>query len=708
VQQQQQQQQAGGSPVLSSCGGDVASADADSDGGDDAVQFTSAVRTGDYVAVRPFAPTAGGARLVQGYVREYACDEPFQARGVLVVLADDTIGFTVAVLGSRGNSSAGAAVGASTRSSSQAAGGAAASPPGAGSSSIADAVLQQAGICSANGPLTWEDLTPAGLARRAAGAAGSSSAAGAAPPPPGAASDGASVSRRRSVRDAQRDLQLWREFDALQRLHGEALCGSILASCNQDFAEAVALITAQASRLGEAAAAAAAAAASKEAGIAAAAKVAEACAAAAEAARRASMGPPGHAAAGWGGDAGSSAAAAAGAVPASDEGYVQQLALSLGLCPTSALQLACLVPHASAQGVVQALQQHGGDANTAADALLSNADAAGASAAAASQQQCCLSAGACASSSSSSSAHARVAASFMAARDADRVAAARQLCAMWPGLTQDMAELLLQEHGDSFVAVADAMSDMHARELGARTGGAAAAGAAGPRSSSSSSSSSESGQRASPGAAAGAAVAAEACHLTEEDQMAIFAALAELEGGQQPQQQQPVAAAAPPFAAQQPQGQLVHSQPPPPQPPRPLPAQQQHQRQQFVPPLVVQKRQQHQQQQQQQQQYEAEQEAKRAAKCVAVLSFGLPHTRCHTPWHIKRHAPHSTHLALTPPDPNTQGCGRTALRQVAPPQGGRRRVHDGRAAAAQGRRRGARAGAARALAAHARRVARRV
>jgi len=75
----------------------------------EAVQFLSAVQVGDYVAVRPFVPTEGNERLLQGYVREYAADEPFQAEGVLVVLTDNTIGYVTAVIDSQARDSSPAA-----------------------------------------------------------------------------------------------------------------------------------------------------------------------------------------------------------------------------------------------------------------------------------------------------------------------------------------------------------------------------------------------------------------------------------------------------------------------------------------------------------------------------------------------------------------------------------------------------------------------
>jgi hypothetical protein len=224
----------------------------------------------------------------------------------------------------------------------------------------------------------------------------------------------------RNAADAARDMQLWAEFEALQRQHGEALCGAILRSCDHDFVEAVATIKAQAAGFGSSS--------SSAAGISAAAPA-----------------------------AGQQPAAAAGP----DDDLVVQLALSLDLPAESALALCRLVPHVAPEAAVEALQQHSGDANKAADALLAaDADAASAAAAvaiAAADER----AAACVEAAHEPAGYGsgglspaeRVAASFARSRDPDLVVSARSLCSMFDWLQQDVAELVLQEHGGSFEQV---------------------------------------------------------------------------------------------------------------------------------------------------------------------------------------------------------------------------------------------------------------
>jgi hypothetical protein len=98
---------------------DDTSSSSGSDSDTDAVQFRSAVQVGDYVALRPFVPTESGEALLQGYVREFACEEAFQGNGVMVVLSDNTIGFVAAVLDPAGSSSSGAGASSSKRAAAQ-------------------------------------------------------------------------------------------------------------------------------------------------------------------------------------------------------------------------------------------------------------------------------------------------------------------------------------------------------------------------------------------------------------------------------------------------------------------------------------------------------------------------------------------------------------------------------------------------------------
>jgi hypothetical protein len=358
------------------------------------VQFLSGAHEGDYVALRPFVPTAGNERLVQGFVREFACDEPFQAEGVLVVLTDDTIGYVASVLDSswsrdRAGSSSGG--GAAAAGSSNAGGG-------------SKAAAHPSGSSSSRAPHTAALPMPPATTRSpvAAGAAVGSAAARTPPSPAAAAANasldplrqwmahaGAAVAlpdvigspeplqlHRRNARDAERDLQLWREFESLQKQHGEALCSTILESCNQNFAEAIELIKGQAGGLQQAAAAAAACGGD-----------CAMAAAAAAAAGSPTRSPVSHLAGGRAAGAGTgslggvvpadAAAAADTAAAEVDEDFVRQLALSVGLLPNDALQLARLVPHLPADAVVRELQQHKGDVSLAADALLSGQVSAG-------------------------------------------------------------------------------------------------------------------------------------------------------------------------------------------------------------------------------------------------------------------------------------------------------------------------------------------
>jgi hypothetical protein len=365
----------------------------------EAVQFLSAVHEGDYVAVRPFVPTDDNERLVQGYVREFGCDEPFQAEGVLVVLSDHTIGYVVFVLdsqrSSRGGSSSSITAGATKHSKKQ-----------ASSKSKKAQVDAHYGVSSG--------LTPAAAA--GIGAGGSSLSG---PLQQWLADAGPELHpvmvsaepRRRTARDADRDLQLWHEFEALQQQYGEDLCNTILESCNQDFAEAIELIKGQAG------------------GLQAAAGSSSSSSAAASPTRL-----PG------------SASQPAGAAAGASDDFVCQLALSLGLLPENALQLARLVPHLSADAVVRELQKHKGDVSMAADALLSN-QASGAAVDGDGSNTSSGASGRTGGNRGVISPEERAMKAFRAGKDPELVVAAHRLCEMSPGLTTELAELLLAEHG---------------------------------------------------------------------------------------------------------------------------------------------------------------------------------------------------------------------------------------------------------------------
>lgn len=393
----------------------------------EAVQFLSAVHEGDYVAVRPFVPTEGCERLLQGYVREFACYEPFQAEGVLAVLTDNTIGYVAMVLDSAGGKSstspaaapAPAAHNSKKRSSSSSKANTAAlvaypvDPNSAPGSSNAQAAAEAARACSSSdidGPLKQWMLE-----------AGALDPVTVAPTP---------EPKRRSVRDVERDLQLWHEFESLQQQHGESLCNSILETCNQDFAEAIELIKGQRSSIKEAIAAAAG-------GVAASAPTSPAAASPQRA--TSAVGPASR--------------AGAAAATAGDEGLVQQLALSLGLQPADAVQLARLVPHLSAEAVVQELQKQQGDVGQAADVLLSTQQPAGSNtpgSAASSGRSSPSPAPAGAGGGAFSSLEERAAQAFMSGKDPERIVLAQRLREISPSLTQELAELLLEEHGGNF------------------------------------------------------------------------------------------------------------------------------------------------------------------------------------------------------------------------------------------------------------------
>jgi hypothetical protein len=393
---------------------DDTSSSSGSDSDIDAVQFRSAVQVGDYVALRPFVPTDSGEVLLQGFVREFACEEAFQGNGVMVVLSDNTIGFVAAVLDPAGSSSSsGAGAGSSKRAAVQQP---KASKPNkrkqkaarkkaaakAGNLGALDAAASDAAEVLSEWAMSQHDAAQGGIAATAAAGLGVRNAA-----------------------DAARDMQLWAEFEALQRQLGEELCSAILRSCDHDFAEAVATIKAQAAGFGGSSSSAAGAGAAAPAAVSA-----------------AGQQPP--------------AAAAAGP----DDDLVVQLALSLGLPAESALALCRLVPHVAPEAAVEALQQHSGDANKAADALLAAetdvASAAAAAAIAAADERAAASYEAAserAAHGSGLSPAERVAASFARSRDPDLVVSARSLCSMFDWLQQDVAELVLQEHGGSFEQV---------------------------------------------------------------------------------------------------------------------------------------------------------------------------------------------------------------------------------------------------------------
>ncbi|KAF6256253.1 hypothetical protein COO60DRAFT_130697 [Scenedesmus sp. NREL 46B-D3] len=291
------------------------SSSSDSDSDIDAVQFRSAVHVGDYVALRPFVPTGSGEVLLQGYVREFACEEAFQGNGVMVVLTDNTIGFVVAVLDPAGGSSSNVvgAGGSSSSSNKRAAMQPKASTPNkrkqkaarkkaaaqGGKLAALDAAASETADVLSEWAMSQHDAAQGGVAATPAAGLGVRNAA-----------------------DAAHDMHLWDEFVGLQRQHGEGLCGAILRSCDHDFVEAIATIKAQAAGFSSSTSSEAA-------------------------------------------DGAAAAVPAAGAAAGPDDDLVVQLALSLGLPAESALALCRLVPHVAAEAAVEALQQHSGDANKA-------------------------------------------------------------------------------------------------------------------------------------------------------------------------------------------------------------------------------------------------------------------------------------------------------------------------------------------------------
>lgn len=325
----------------------------------EAVQFLSAVHEGDYVAVRPFVPADGGQRFVQGYVREFACDEPFQAEGVLVVLTDNTIGYVAVVIDSQG------------RSSSQG-GSSSAAPADTAAAKPSSSKKQSSGSKKAQKAPKLPESKPAATSAAPAGSGGSGMLSGLLDPlRQWMVQAGAAVTpeipapelRRRNKQDVERDLQLWHEFVALQQQHGEDLCNTILESCNQDFAEAIALIKGQAGGLQ----AAASSGGGGDGGSAAVSPTRTPAGSSRPVSGSGAATPAGI----LGRAGGATAAAAPAAAAADDEDFVRQLALSVGLKPDDALQLARLVPHLSADAVVRELQKQKGDVSLAADALLS-------------------------------------------------------------------------------------------------------------------------------------------------------------------------------------------------------------------------------------------------------------------------------------------------------------------------------------------------
>jgi hypothetical protein len=367
----------------------------------EAVQFLSAVHEGDYVAVRPFVPTEDNQRLVQGYVREFACNEPFQAEGVLVVLSDDTIGYVACVLDSQRSSQGGSSTTAPatkhssskkpTNSKSSSKKAQVDAHSGFSSRLTAAAAGSGAGVSSLSGPLQqW--LADAGPELHPVMAS--------------------AEPRHCTARDADRDLQLWHEFEALQQQYGENLCNIILQSCNQDFAEAIELIKGQAGGLQAVAGSNSSSAAASPITL-----------------------------------PGAASQPAAGAAAGASDDFVCQLALSLGLLPEDALQLARLVPDLSADAVVRALQKYKGDVLMAADALLSD-QATGAAADGGGSQHRSRASSPTGGNRGVISPEERAMKAFSAAgKDPELVVAAQKLCEMSPGLTMVLAELLLAEHG---------------------------------------------------------------------------------------------------------------------------------------------------------------------------------------------------------------------------------------------------------------------
>lgn len=343
--------------------------DTSSGSSSDVIQFKSALDIGDYVAVRPFVPIVDGGQVQQGYVKEFANDESFQASGVLVVLTDNTIGFVTALLDHaavvgeqrihrRGESSNGSKSRGGLQNLRM---------DGPGSSTG----NEYARLVTSEGALSSDQLSEWALSTREAPAIASS------------------VDRlERTAASAQRDSQLLKEFAGLEEQYGQGVCNAILHDCNLDLREAIAFIKAQA---------------------------------------EAHDSSPAIGIAGPDNAAMSTSSGADAATAQVDEELAQQLALSLGLDGDSALSLCKLAPMASAQGVVDALYQHGGDMQQAANALLSGA------------------------SNSTTGANNFLAVhhsgSNSSNKDGNLVAGALQLCEWFPHLSRDTAEMLLLEHG---------------------------------------------------------------------------------------------------------------------------------------------------------------------------------------------------------------------------------------------------------------------
>lgn len=234
-------------------GADGSQSASSSSSGDGPVVYASAVHAGDWALVAPLLEEAavdnsGLSAVVmrEGWVKDVVAHDPYQPKGVLVLLHDNTLGHVQQISDPRVAQLDGLVAGSDPLVGADADAGAAreggARPPtgggarvasssGGGSKVVVKAKKHRAAGGSGGGSAGDLLLMPAATAAAAPGCdkqqllCALSAGAGAAP--------------------GRDDQSLWREFEELQAQHGEALCSAILEGCDNDFEAAIRTIRGQ-------------------------------------------------------------------------------------------------------------------------------------------------------------------------------------------------------------------------------------------------------------------------------------------------------------------------------------------------------------------------------------------------------------------------------------------------------------------------------
>lgn len=190
---------------------------------------------GDYVAVEPLAATPsadhvsdglpGAEHTSQGFIEEILTDEPYQPKGVLVRLHDNTLGYAVRLVAKRGPAAAEAAKAHARRLRERHEG------SGDGSGGANDIFAPRLGQSKSHGGssqqlqrATSHDSSAPGRQGSADGRAGPATGAG-------AAADTAAVH--------QQDAAAWGTWEVYVQQYGEALTSAVLEDCGGDVHQAL-------------------------------------------------------------------------------------------------------------------------------------------------------------------------------------------------------------------------------------------------------------------------------------------------------------------------------------------------------------------------------------------------------------------------------------------------------------------------------------